>query len=135
MWNIIYRIPPVGQSPTFRNHPATYISSPDHAFRDDPPVSIAIKFLAAYRAIAEERLQGVGGVHPAPPGLSIPAAKLPALRRVYAVKPDTLAGNLYGVAVDHAGLAGNVGQGWHRKKQRHREGDQISNHGHIFCRL
>ncbi len=57
---------------------------------------------------------------------------LPQFRCVYAMKPDTLAGNFYGVAVDHAGLAGDVGQGWRRKKQRHRKYDKGSFHGPIL---
>ena len=60
-------------------------------------------------AAAEECLQGAGGIPPAPPAFSIPAAKLPALRRVYSMQAYPVAGNLYGVAVDHAGLASDVG--------------------------
>ncbi len=77
----------------------------------------------------------VVGILPAPPAFSIPAAKLVALRRVYAVQAYPLASNLYRVAIDHAGLAGDVGPGERRQEYHQREGDQVSNHGYIFCRL
>ncbi len=59
------------------------------------------------------------------PGRAICAApapaSLPALRRVDAVKADTLSGDLDRVTVDHAGRAGDVGQGEGRE-EREQEG-------------
>lgn len=132
IWSAGFSPPPLGQSPTFRDHPATYISSLDHTFRDDPPVSIAIKFLAAYRAIAEERLQGAGGVLPALPSPAVEVAELPCLRGVYAVKPDTLAVNIQRVAIDHAGLAGDVGPSWQRQENDECQDDQEAEHS-LIC--
>ncbi len=47
----------------------------------------------------------------APPVLPVSTAKLPAFGRIDAVQAYSLAGNLYGVAVYHAGRAGDVGKG------------------------
>ena len=121
--------------PTPRHQPAAQIHPIRFTLGDNSPVAVAVAFLTAYRATAEECAQGTGGILPAPPRLPISTAKLTTLRRVNAMKAYPLAGNFQGVAVDHAGLAVDVGQGGHRQKHHQREGDQISNHGHIFCRL
>ncbi len=45
------------------------------------------------------------------------------------MKPYPLAGDLDGVAVDHAGMPGDVGQGHRRHEYRQRESNQVAGHG------
>ncbi len=52
----------------------------------------------------------VGRILAALPRLAVQAAKLPALRRIYAMQAYPLAVHLIGIAVDHRGDAGHVGQ-------------------------
>ncbi len=110
--------------------PRNRLKQDDHALGDKALVKVAGKPNAAHRTATDKFPQRAGGVLPAPPAFSIPAAKLLALRGVNAVKPDTLAVDFQRVAVDHAGLTGDVGPGERgEQEQRQGEGDRAIGHG------
>ena len=101
----------VSHGPAPRHHPLADIHPIHGTLGNDPPIAVTVKFLAAYRATAGKRLQGAGGVLPAPPALSIPAAKLASLGRVDSMKADTVAGNFQSVAVDDPSPPGYISLG------------------------
>ncbi len=86
------------------------------ASADDALIAVAAHVLARHGPAGDLVGQDEGCILATLPGLAVPAAQLPAFRRVDPVKAYPLAVHLNGIAVDHQGRAGYVGQ--------HRDGEQ-----------
>ena len=72
------------------------------------------------------RVKGVAVLIRQPSGQPPNSFREKALRRVDPVKADSLAVHLNGIAVDHRGSAGHVGQGWRGEQA---QGDSEGAHG------
>ena len=107
-----------------------HITNPPVALGGDRPAGSVTAPDGTVRAAAGRRAdlvgQGIGRLIADLPRLAVQAAKLPALRRVDPVKAYPLAVYFPGIAVDHRGNSGYVGQG---RSGEQAQGSDARTHG------
>ena len=99
--NVRIRVPPVGERPTFRDHPRIEVPPGGAARRNDPTVAVPITFLAFNRPSADPSRKRPRCLTAARPPLAPGPASLPALRRIDPVQPDSDSAHIERIAVDH----------------------------------
>jgi hypothetical protein len=128
--NVVYRISPKCDRPTGYHHPAAQVLVPLEADGDDPTVTVKITRLAGPGGASDPIGQREASLLSATPSLAgWSYTELAALGRVDAEKPNALAMNLDGVAVDDRGDADDLvflGE-YRRRRQQHQNKNRAAN--------
>ncbi len=112
----------IGRGPALRHHPLAEVHSFYSTLGNYSLVAVAAEFLTIHRTTTDHFSQGARRVPSAPPVLPVSTAKLPAFGCVDAMKAYSLACDFNGVAVYHAGRAGDVGKGEARQQGKSKGG-------------
>ena len=103
--DIVGRVFPVRERPALGDHPRIDVLAGYSTHCHDAPVAVAITLLACDGPSGKALAERARGSPSATPGLALGPAGLSALRRVDAMEPDLVAGDLEAVPIGHRGRA------------------------------